>query len=68
MRTTWLEPANQHGTYKGDPSKKGSSKDNGPLGDMAGGQNQSYHFGVVAPPILEPILVGIGMFTQGTGF
>ena len=25
------------------------------------------HFGV-APPILEPILVGIGMFTGGTGF
>ena len=24
------------------------------------------HFGV--PPILEPILVGIGMFTGGTGF
>ena len=26
------------------------------------------HFGVDAPPILEPILVGIGMFTWGTGF
>ena len=27
------------------------------------------HFGVFgAPPILEPILVGIGMFTVGTGF
>ena len=25
------------------------------------------HFGV-APPILEPILVGIGMFTGGTAF
>ena len=24
------------------------------------------HFGVAAPPILEPILVGIGMFTGGT--
>ena len=24
------------------------------------------HFGVGAPPILEPILVGIGMFTGGT--
>ena len=30
------------------------------------GQNQWYHFGVGAPPILEPILAGIGMFT-GTG-
>ena len=27
-----------------------------------------YHFGVVAPLILEPIFVGIGMFTGGTGF
>ena len=26
------------------------------------------HFGVGAPPILEPIVVGIGMFTGGTGF
>ena len=26
------------------------------------GQNQWYHFGVGAPTILEPILVGIGMF------
>ena len=26
------------------------------------------HSGVGAPPILEPILVGIGMFTGGTGF
>ena len=26
------------------------------------------HFGVGAPPILEPILVGIGMFTGGTRF
>ena len=32
---------------------------------MAGGQNQWYHFGVGAPPILGPILVGIGMFTGG---
>ena len=31
-------------------------------------QNQWYHFGIGAPPILEPILVGIGMFTGGTGF
>ena len=38
-----------------------------PESDMAVGQNQ-YHFGVGAPPILEPILVGIGMFTGGTGF
>ena len=30
------------------------------------GQNQCYHFGAGAPPILEPILVGIGMFTGGT--
>ena len=29
-------------------------------------KNQWYHFGVGAPPILEPILVGIGMFTGGT--
>ena len=35
---------------------------------MAVGQNQWYHVGVGAPPILEPILVGIGMFTGGTGF
>ena len=33
---------------------------------MAVGQNQWYHFGVGAPPILEPHLVGIGMFTGGT--
>ena len=33
---------------------------------VAVGQNQWYHFGVGAPPILEPILVGIGMFTGGT--
>ena len=26
------------------------------------------HFGVGAPLILEPILVGIGMFTGSTGF
>ena len=31
-----------------------------------GCQNQWYHFGVGAPPILKPILVGIGMFTGGT--
>ena len=31
------------------------------------GQHQWYHVGVGAPPILEPILVGIGMFTGGTG-
>ena len=31
-------------------------------------ENQSYHFGIGAPPILEPFLVGIGMFTGGTGF
>ena len=33
---------------------------------MAVVQNQWYHFGVGAPPILEPILVGVGMFTGGT--
>ena len=32
---------------------------------MAVGQNQWYHLGVGAPPILEPILLGIGMFTGG---
>ena len=26
-----------------------------------------YHFGVGAPPILEPILAGIGTFTRGYG-
>ena len=31
--------------------------------DLAVGQNQWYHFGVGAPPIL----VGIGMFIGGTG-
>ena len=36
--------------------------------DMAVGQSHWYHFGVGAPPILEHILVGIGMFTGGTGF
>ena len=30
------------------------------------GQNQWYYFGVGAPPIVEPILVGIEMFTGGT--
>ena len=34
---------------------------------MAVGQNQWYHFGVGAPPILS-IVVGMGMFTGGTGF
>ena len=34
--------------------------------NVAVGQHQWYHFGVGAPPILEPILVGIGMFTGGT--
>ena len=29
---------------------------------MAVGQNQWYHFGVGAPPILEPILVGIANY------
>ena len=38
------------------------------LEHVAAGQNQWYHFGVGAPPIVEPILVGIGMFTGGTGF
>ena len=31
-----------------------------------GSQYQWYHFGVGETPILEPILVGIGMFTGGT--
>ena len=31
----------------------------------AAGQNQWYHFGVGAPPILVPILLRIGMFTGG---
>ena len=35
---------------------------------MAVGQNQWNYFGVGVPPILEPILVGFGMFTKGTGF
>ena len=35
------------------------------LGQMAVGQNQWHHLGVAAPPILEPILVGIGMFIGG---
>ena len=30
---------------------------------VAVGQNQWHHVAVGAPPILEPILVGIGMFT-----
>ena len=34
---------------------------------VAVGQNQWCRFGIGAPPILEPILVGIGMFTRGTG-
>ena len=29
-------------------------------------QNPWYHLGIGAPPILEPISVGIGMFTGGT--
>ena len=43
----------------------GNSNDSG-ISNMAVGQNQWYHFGVGAPTILEPILVGIGMFTGGT--
>ena len=36
---------------------------------MAVGQNQlGSHFGIVAPLVLEPILVGIGMFTGGTSW
>ena len=37
---------------------------------MGVGQNQWDYFGVGvgAPLILEPILVGSGMFTEGTGF
>ena len=31
--------------------------------NMGVAQNQWYHFGVDAPPIIEPLLVGIGMFT-----
>ena len=31
-----------------------------------GSKTMGYHFGVGAPPILEPILVGIGMFTRAT--
>ena len=34
--------------------------------DLAVGQNQWSHFGAGAPPILDPIVVGIGMFTGGT--
>ena len=33
---------------------------------LAVGQIQWYHFGIGAPPMSEPILVGIGMFTGGT--
>ena len=53
---------------------RGSSTDaSGATGGAAGrhfvylavGQNPWYHFGVGAPPILEPVLVGIGMFTRG---
>ena len=35
---------------------------------VAVGQGQWYHFGGSAPPILEPILVGIGMFTGNRAF
>ena len=35
---------------------------------MAMVQNQQYHFGVGAPPVLEPILVGIGILTHGHMF
>ena len=35
---------------------------------MAVGLNQWYHFGAGASPILEPILVEIGMFTGGTSW
>ena len=31
-----------------------------------GSKPMGSHFGLGAPPILEPILVGIGMFTGGT--
>ena len=36
-------------------------------GHLAVGQNQWYHFGVGVPPILESIVVRIGMFTWGYG-
>ena len=36
--------------------------------EVAVGKNQWYHFGVGASPTVEPILVGVGMFTGGTGF
>ena len=37
-----------------------------PMPEPAVGPNQWYHVGVGAPPILEPILVRVGMFTGGT--
>ena len=36
--------------------------------DVAVGQNQWYHFGVGAPPILIYVSGDWGMFTGGTGF
>ena len=46
------------------PSKK--CQPGGPPIDIAMVQHHWYHFGMGAPPILEPILVGIGMFTGDT--
>ena len=42
--------------------KRGKQSSQDPSCEVVG-QNQWYHFGVGAPPIIEPILVGIGMFT-----
>ena len=36
--------------------------------DGRGSKPMGSHFGVGAPSMLEPILVGIGMFNGGTGF
>ena len=54
------------GIFKGNKSGNAFGG-KGDLIHMAVGQNQWFHFGVGAPPMLVGILVGIGLFIGGTG-
>ena len=51
----------RHAVARDGPGRVGVS-------NSAVSQNHWHHFGVGAPPILEPTCVGIGMFTGATGF
>ena len=53
--------------WRHDAASPGASQRQTCLGQMAVGQNQWYHFGVGAPPILV-YFSGVAMCTGGTGF